>query len=198
MEFAAATPAGLQNAEVLLTQTDTLFEFVGASSDGGARVQNLAFANLTFSHTSAQFFRPHEETSGGDYATHRAGAVKVENATGLAFTGNNFSWVGGNAVVLSASVRGVNISANMFRWLGTSGVVVQGKTGSALMDGRDGERMMASHGTAADNGVRLPTGNLVHRWSIKQWRKGGGPGGRITFGPNTQCAILFVNKAGAV
>ena len=160
-EFTAPTAAKLNAAEVLLTQTDTLFEFVGSSSDSGSRVENIIFANLSFSHTSSQFFRPHEETSGGDYSTHRSGAVKVENATGLAFTGSNFSWIGGNGVVLSASVRGVNVSSSVFRFLGTSGVVVQGKTGDAMMDGRDGERMAAVHGPAADNGVRYPTGNLV-------------------------------------
>ena len=30
-----------------------------------------------------------------------------------------------------------------------------------MMDGRDGEAMAARHGTAADNGVRLPTDNTV-------------------------------------
>ena len=75
----------------------------------------------------------------GDYSTHRSGAVKIENATGLAFTGSNFSWIGGNGVVLSASVREVNVSSSVFRFLGTSGVVVQGKTGDAMMDGRDGD-----------------------------------------------------------
>jgi hypothetical protein len=155
--------AALNAAEVLLTQTDTLFEFAAASSENGSRVENIVLANVTLSHTSAQFFRPHEETSGGDYTTHRSGAVKVENASTLRFQGNSFEWIGGNAVVLSASVRGVNVTANSFRWLGTNGVAVQGKTGSAMMDGRDGERMAAAHGAAAgDNGVRLPTGNLVN------------------------------------
>jgi hypothetical protein len=160
-EFGAATAARLNAAEVLLTQTDALFEFVGAASDSGSRVENVVLANLTFSHTSADFFRPHEETSGGDYTTHRSGAIKVENATGLVFESNNFSWIGGNAVVLSASVRDVNVTASVFRFLGTSGVAVQGKTGDAMMDGRDGELMVAVHGPAADNGVRLPTRNLV-------------------------------------
>lgn len=160
-EFTSPTAAKLNAAEVLLTQTDTLFEFVGESSDNGSRVENVVVENLTFSHTSSQFFRPHEETSGGDYSTHRSGAMKVENASGLAFRGNNFSWIGGNGVVLSASVRGVNVTSSIFRFLGTSGVVVQGKTGDAMMDGRDGERMATAHGPAADNGVRYPTGNLV-------------------------------------
>jgi hypothetical protein len=149
------------NAEALLTQTDTLFEFVGSSSDAKSRAENIVIANLSFGYTSAQFFRPHEETSGGDYATHRSASVKVENATSLTFSGNDFKWIGGNAIFLSNSVRNVTVSANTFRFLGTSGVAVQGKTGAAMMDGRDGEAMTAAKGAAADNGVRLPKYNLV-------------------------------------
>ena len=148
-------------ASLLLTQTDTLFEIVGSSSDKGKRVENIVFSKLSFGYTSAQFFRPHEETSGGDYSTHRSGAVKIENATNVQVLSNDFSWIGGNAVFLSNSVKNCTVQANMFQFLGTSGVAVQGKTGNALMDGRDGEAMMAAHGPSADNGVRLPTNNLV-------------------------------------
>jgi hypothetical protein len=156
-------PAGVsvQGAELLLTQTDTLFELGGSSSEPGSRVENIVFANLSFAFTSAQFFRPHEESSGGDYATHRSGALKIENASGVQLIASDFSWIGGNAVFLSNSVRNCSVVANAFRWLGTSGVAVQGKTGSAMMDGRDGEAMAAAHGPAADNGVRLPIGNVV-------------------------------------
>lgn len=149
------------SSELVLTQTDTLFEFVGSSSDEGSRVENLVMTNLTLGFTSAQFFRPHEETSGGDYATHRSAAIKLENASGVVLSGNNLQWVGGNGVFLSASVRNVTVEANMFRWLGTSGVAIQGKTGAAMMDGRDGEAMAAAHGRDADNGVRLPKDNRV-------------------------------------
>ena len=157
-------PAGVKlppAPELLLTQTDTLLQFLGSSSDAGSRVEYLRFENLSFAFTSAQFFRPHEETSGGDYATHRSAAIKVENATALTFAGNEFAWIGGNGIFLSNSVRNTTVTASMFRFLGTSGVAVQGKTGAAMMDGRDGERMMAAHGRIADNGVRLPTNNLV-------------------------------------
>ena len=85
----------------------------------------------------------------------------MENATALKFVGNHFAYVGGNAVFLSASVRNVTVSQNLFNWIGTSGVAVQGKTGAAMMDGRDGEAMAAAHGPRADNGVRLPKDNLV-------------------------------------
>jgi hypothetical protein len=37
----------------------------------------------------------------------------------------------------------------------------QGKTGTAMMDGRDGELMMEKHGPAMDNGVRLPRNNTI-------------------------------------
>ena len=60
----------------------------------------------------------------------------MENATNIQVLSNDFSWIGGNAVFLSNSVKNSTVSANMFQWLGTSGVAVQGKTGNALMDGR--------------------------------------------------------------
>ena len=74
---------------------------------------------------------------------------------------NDLQWIGGNAVFLSNSVRNTTVTGNLFRWLGTNGVAVQGKTGVGMMDGRDGEAMMARHGSAADNGVRLPKDNLI-------------------------------------
>lgn len=153
--------SSLADTQLVLTQTDTLFDFTGSSSDADKRVKHVVLSNLSLAFTSAQFFRPHEETSGGDYATHRSGAVKVENATGLKFLSNTFSWIGGNAVFLSNSVRNTTVAANLFRWLGTSGVAVQGKTGVAMMDGRDGEALMAAHGPDADNGVRLPKFNVI-------------------------------------
>jgi hypothetical protein len=39
--------------------------------------------NLTLTHTSASYFLPHEETSGGDYAIARSAAIVAENATGI-------------------------------------------------------------------------------------------------------------------
>lgn len=85
----------------------------------------------------------------------------MENVTGITLSANNFSWIGGNAVILSASVRNVTVTTNVFQYIGTSGVAIQGKSGVALMDGRDGEAMTAAKGAALDNGVRLPKYNVV-------------------------------------
>ena len=41
---------------------------------GAAGCQHVHVVNMTLAHTSSQFFLPHEETSGGDYAITRAGA----------------------------------------------------------------------------------------------------------------------------
>eukprot|EP00927_Polykrikos_kofoidii_P002149 TRINITY_DN10838_c0_g1_i2.p1 TRINITY_DN10838_c0_g1~~TRINITY_DN10838_c0_g1_i2.p1 ORF type:complete len:702 (-),score=80.76 TRINITY_DN10838_c0_g1_i2:1058-3163(-) len=76
--------------ELLLTQVDRLFEFVG---EGENRVRNIAIANLTLAYTSAQFFKPHEETSGGDYAIHRGAAVFAESAGNITVIGNTFKLV---------------------------------------------------------------------------------------------------------
>ena len=143
-EMVAASLLGKRSSSdfapsVVLTQTDMLIDIAGSSSDAGNRVENIVISNLTFAHTSAQFFRPHEETSGGDYAIRRSGVITAENVTGLRIVGNEFRHIGGNGVFLSNSIRDANVTANIFQFLGTSGVSVVGKTGMALMDGRDGE-----------------------------------------------------------
>lgn len=151
-------PETMVEHELLLTQTDRLFEFVGTDDD---RVRNLAISNVTLAYTSAQFFKPHEETSGGDYAVHRGAAVFVESAANVTIVGNTFQHIGGNAVFLSNAVGDVRVSSNLFRFIGTSGVSVVGRTGQALGDGRDGEAIVQRHGKTRDNGVRLPRRNVI-------------------------------------
>jgi hypothetical protein len=61
--------AALEAMPLILTQTDSLLHFAGsgdAQEPGGGRVQHVQIVNLTLAHTSAQFFLPHEETSGGE------------------------------------------------------------------------------------------------------------------------------------
>jgi hypothetical protein len=152
----------LQKLPLILTQTDSLLRFVGsgnASDQAGGRVQHVHIVNLTLSHTSAQFFRPHEETSGGDYAVCRFAAVFAENASSLVLQGNDMLHIGGNAVFLSNSVSNVTVLQNRLSFVGTSGVSIVGRTGASMMDARDGEAMAAAGGK--DNGVRLPKNNVV-------------------------------------
>ena len=56
-----ASSSKITSMDLLLTQTDTIFAFEGSSCE--SRVQHIVLANLSIGHTSAQFFRPHEETS---------------------------------------------------------------------------------------------------------------------------------------
>lgn len=164
--------------DLVVTQADSLFHFLGSSSTSDSdRVKNIVVANMTLAHTSAQFFLPHEETSGGDYAVHRGGAIFAENATMLKIVGNKIEHIGGNGVFLSNSVRNVSVRENTFSFLGTSGVSLVGRTGGAMMDARDGEAMVAaaaanasmsyndpassSASPSVDNLVRFPKDNLV-------------------------------------
>ena len=177
---AAATMASSMHG-IVLTQSDCLLRFEGRGSAPGERVEHIRFENISFAHTSASFFLPHEESSGGDYAVARSGAIFAENASALAVSGCDLAHLGGNGVVLSNSVRNVTITRNHFQFLGTSGVVLIGRTGRALMDARDGEAMVAAAAaagaidpSAADNGVRLPkhnavTFNIFHDYGI--WDK---------------------------
>jgi hypothetical protein len=154
-------PTGTQKmGPLVLTQTDSLVRFEGNGlASKGEHVQHIHIANLTLAHTSAQFFLPHEETSGGDYAITRSGAIFAENASSLVIQGNTLKHIGGNGMFLSNSVSDVLITDNRFSFLGTSGVLIVGRTGRAMMDGRDGEAMLAAGGE--DNGVRLPKRNVV-------------------------------------
>ena len=155
-------PPGVQAmGPLVLTQTDSLLRFEGKGGGTGGHVQHIQIANLTLEHTSAQFFLPHEETSGGDYAITRSAAIFAENASALVITGNTLKHIGGNGIFLSNSVSNVTIVANRFSFLGTSGVLIVGRTGRAMMDGRDGEAMVAAGGE--DNGVRLPKHNVVEK-----------------------------------
>jgi hypothetical protein len=172
---ADALNAGL-HMDLVATQTDSLFAFLGADS-ATDRVEHIVLANMTFTSTSAQYFLPHEETSGGDYAIHRGGAIFAENASMLELVGNTVEHIGGNAVFLSNSVRNITVHENVFRFLGTSGVSLVGRTAGAMMDARDGEAMVGagagvgaatayafnssggvgdSGGAGVDNLVRLP------------------------------------------
>jgi len=152
------SPERMASQELLLTQVDRLFELVGEDEN---RVRNIAFANLTLAYTSAQFFKPHEESSGGDYAIHRGGAIFMENAHNVTVVGNTLEHIGGNAIFLSNAVADVRVSSNLFRFIGTSGVSLVGRTGNALSDGRDGEAIVERHGKDRDNGVRLPKRNKI-------------------------------------
>ena len=75
--------------------------------------------------------------------------------------------IGGNGVFLSNSVKNCSVRGNRFRFLGTSGVSLVGRTGGAMMDGRDGEAMAAAGGR--DNGVRLPANNTVEHNVFSDW-----------------------------
>ena len=183
-------PAGVDSAAMaslplVLTQTDVLFRLVGSgdgtdsssassasasstassSSTTAGLVQHIVVENMTFTETSASFFIPHEESSGGDYAVARSAAVFVENATSITIQSCDLRNLGGNGVFLSNYVRSVDVRGNHFSHLGTSGVLLVGRTGASLMDAQDGgeggEGDNGGGGGGANARVRLPRGNTV-------------------------------------
>merc|ERR1712137_814088 len=119
----------MSSLPLLLTQTDCILKFIGKGSEGNGNVEHIRIENLRLAHTSASFFLPHEESSGGDYAVARSAAVFMENAPSLEIRGCDLHDLGGNGVFLSNSVHGVVIRENHFQRLGTSGVLVVGRTG---------------------------------------------------------------------
>lgn len=157
-EHSRSFTGGDENLDLVLTQTNSIFRLEGSSSTEG-RLKNLEFSNMTLEHTSAEFFLPHEESSGGDYAIHRGGVIFMENVSQVSVTSNVIQNAGGNGVFLSNAVSDIVVSSNHMQFIGSSAVSVVGKTGAAMMDARDGECLAAAG--FRDNGVRLPKNVMV-------------------------------------
>ena len=69
-----------------------------------------------------------EMPSGGDWSLHRGGAVYLENAVDVGFSGMSFDQVGGNGLVMSDYVRNCSVRASTFWRTGDSAVIMVGST----------------------------------------------------------------------
>jgi len=98
--------------------------------------RHLEFRSVSFRHSLPTFLEPHEQTSGGDWAIHRGGAVVVEESSSIAFRDCEFRGLEGNGVALSRTVRNTTITGCEFADIGATPVLLAGV--ADLMDGRAG------------------------------------------------------------
>ena len=98
-----------------------------------APVSGVTISGLTFAHTSSTYLRRYSKPSGGDWSVHAGGTVYMTGTQHIRLTGNTFTQLGSNAVVLQGYNVGVSIDASEFSWLADSGVVLLGES-----DGVDG------------------------------------------------------------
>ena len=121
--------------EVVGTNLNVLVSIKGSQTNP---VQNIAISDITFAHTATTFLSDYEVPSGGDWAVHREAALVVEGAEGVNVSNCLFYSPGGNGLLLNNYVRDAVIEGNEFVWVGDNAIVAVGS--AELMDGTDGNQ----------------------------------------------------------
>ena len=165
------TPTGREDFS--MTRLKVLFDVRGSQS---APVRNLRIRGLTIRDAALTYLGTteadkHELPSTGDWALARSGAVRLEGVENVTLARNHFTRCDGNAVSLNHFARGVAFLGNDFSWLGESAMTAFGSTSDCLFancsvklpglvgpDGRGGNQ---------PRGTRV-VGNLVREIGISQ------------------------------
>ena len=121
--------------EVVGTNLNVLISIKGSQTNP---VQNIAINDITFAHSAITFLSDYEVPSGGDWTVHREAALVVEGAEGVNVSNCLFDSPGGNGLLLNNYVRGAVIEGNEFVWVGDNAIVAVGS--AELMDGTDGSQ----------------------------------------------------------
>ncbi len=109
-------------------------------------VQDVSLSGFTIAHTAPTFMEKYEVPSGGDWSLHRNAAVFIDGASNVAISGLLFDQPGGNAIMLSNSVKYSSVINCSFISCGDSAILSVGS--SRLMNG------------TGDQGL-FPTRNLI-------------------------------------
>lgn len=84
----------------------------------------MAIKGVTLRDTAYTYLDPHGMPSGGDWGLQRTAAVFLQRTEGVQIDGCTFVRLDGNAVMVSAYNRGLEITRNEFSWIGDN-VVAQ-------------------------------------------------------------------------
>ena len=128
LELLAAT-------EIIAPVLDALIMVEGTQSDP---VRDVTLSNFTFAHSAETYLKSYEVPSGGDYAIHRNGAVRLQGTERSTVSSCHFDRLGGNGLVLSDYNRNTTIAGNHFRKLGDSAMVLVGS--AELLDATGGNQ----------------------------------------------------------
>ncbi|XP_065906254.1 uncharacterized protein [Dysidea avara] len=129
------SPNGTLPTEAVGTNLEVILSIKGSQS---YPVKNIAINDITFAHSATTFLSDYEVPSGGDWTVHRGAAVVVEGAENVTISKCLFYSPGGNGLLLNNYVRGAVIEGNEFVWVGDNAIVVVGST--QLIDGTDGNQ----------------------------------------------------------
>ena len=129
------SPNGTLPTEAVGTNLEVILSIKGSQS---FPVKNISINDITFAHSATTFLSDYEVPSGGDWTVHRGAAVVVEGAENVTISKCLFYSPGGNGLLLNNYVRGAVIEGNEFVWVGDNAIVAVGST--QLIDGTDGNQ----------------------------------------------------------
>ena len=101
-------------------------------------VKNITIKDLTFAHSATTYLASYEVPSGGDWSVHRGATVFIQGAENILVQNCLFDSPGGNGLLLSNYVRDAVIEGNEFVWVGDNAIVAVGS--AQLIDGTDGNQ----------------------------------------------------------
>lgn len=123
-------------------------------------VLDLSVSNLKFELTYPTHMDAHEVPSGGDWTVHRGGALFLEYVVRSEVYGNEFQFMGGNAVFVSRYARDIEIRRNSFYALGSSAILMVGdplfnssRPVNRVKDENHVERVLVSENVASEIGL---------------------------------------------
>ena len=122
-------------SQVVVPSLATLIHVQGSQE---SPVHNVSISNITFTDTRPTFMDPRANPSGGDWSLEREAALVIEGSEDVVVQGNSFLRLDGNAVLISAYNRRVQIIHNHFSWLGQTAIASWGRV--HFNDGTDGNQ----------------------------------------------------------
>lgn len=154
-----ATGAPSSSDVFVATNTKVLFNVTGNGMS--QPIKDVSFKGVGFRDTAYTYLDPHGMPSGGDWALERTGAVFVQRSEGFTIEGCIFTRVDGNAVMISAYNRGLQIVNSEFAWIGDNTIAQWGNTAGSPVYG------MGPDGTNGDQPRgSIIKGNWVHEVGI--------------------------------
>lgn len=134
------------STELIAPVLDSLIQLQGTQA---VPVRDVTLANMTFVHTAETLMKKYTVPSGGDYAIHTNGAVRVAGTEGTVVSDCLFDRLGGNGLVVADYNRNTTIARNSFRKLGDSAIVLVGSAELLDTTGGDQPRFTTIEGNTA-------------------------------------------------
>eukprot|EP01052_Picozoa_sp_SAG31_P023507 SAG31_NODE_1943_length_6856_cov_8.165458_5_plen_255_part_00 len=152
--YNSSTPGAAPPTSVVVPALANMIVIKGSKEEP---VHNISIRGLQFRDNRPTYMEPRTNPSGGDWALERQGAVLIEGCIGCAVEANKFHHLDTNAVFLSGYNRGAVISGNEFVWLGQNAIASWG-----YLDGETESTMTNSGMGGLQPRGTLIEGNWVH------------------------------------